>query len=258
MFIQVLSLKIMDKIKKFNKSVDEIKKLFPENSNYLNEKIVEHSMCTNLFIEKNDLLDWYKKISSKKIDVEIINLNEMNSWELSNDKIMHNSKKFFQVKGLRVNNTERENQRSWDQPILEEINYDGGLLGLVRGLKNGLPHYLVEAKFEPGNYNQYQLSPTLQATFSNLSKAHGGRAPHYYELFKDYSDNLGDYSFSGWLSEDGGRLLNKRNFGLVKTINIDNFELVNENFNWVSLFQLKEILKSDAIVNPHLMRLMFL
>ena len=97
----------------------------------------------------------------------------MNSWELSNEKIMHNSKKFFQVRGLRVNNTERENQRSWDQPILEEINYDGGLLGLVRGLKNGLPHYLVEAKFEPGNYNQYQLSPTLQATFSNLSKAHG-------------------------------------------------------------------------------------
>ena len=171
MFIQVLSLKIMDKIKKFNKSVNEIKKLFPENSNYLNEKIVEHSMCTNLIIEKNTLLDWYKKISSKKIDVEIINLNEMNSWELSNEKIMHNSKKFFQVRGLRVNNTERENQRSWDQPILEEINYDGGLLGLVRGLKNGLPHYLVEAKFEPGNYNQYQLSPTLQATFSNLSKA---------------------------------------------------------------------------------------
>ena len=35
-------------------------------------------------------------------------------------------------------------------------------------------------------------------------------------------------------------------------------ELANENFNWVSLFQLKEILKTDAIVNPHLMRLMFL
>ena len=43
-------------------------------------------MCTNLIIEKNTLLDWYKKISSKKIDVEIINLNEMNSWELSNEK----------------------------------------------------------------------------------------------------------------------------------------------------------------------------
>ena len=51
---------------------------------------------------------------------------------------------------------------------------------------------------------------------------------------------------------------NKRNFGLVKTINIDNLELVNENFNWFSLYQLKEILKTDAIVNPHLMRLMFL
>ena len=251
-------MKIMDKINKFNNSVEEVAKLFQENSTYLNEKIVEHSMCTNLISEKDDLKDWYKKISSKKIKVESVNLDEMNSWQVNNDSIMHSSKKFFQIKGIRIDSNERENQSGWDQPILQEVNFDGGLLGLVRGIKDGLPHYLVEAKFEPGNYNQYQLSPTIQATFSNLEKVHGGREPHYYDLFKNHKDNIENFSFAGWLSEDGGRMFNKRNYGLVKTVDFKDLELVNENFNWFSLYQLKEFLHSDAIINPHLMRLMFL
>jgi len=248
----------MDKINEFHSRVLKVKKLFPENSNYLNEKIVEQSMCTNLINNKNSLKDWYENLTSKKIKVETINLNEMDSWVYDDKNITHNSGKFFQVKGIRIYKNERENQSGWDQPILQEVNYDGGLLGLIRGIKDGLPHYLVEAKFEPGNYNQYQLSPTLQATFSNLNKAHGGREPHYYDYFKDYKEKVENYSFSGWLSEDGGRLYNKRNFGLVKTVNIEDLELINENFNWFSLYQLKEFLKSNAIVNPHLMRLMFL
>ena len=87
----------------------------------------------------------------------------MNSWELSNEKIMHNSKSFFKSEALGLI-IQRENQRGWDQPILEEINYDGGLLGLVRDLKMAFLTTLL-TKFEPGNYNQYQLSPTLQQHF---------------------------------------------------------------------------------------------
>lgn len=248
----------MDKIKQYQQCLQQVEKLFSQNSKYLNEKIVEHSMCTNLINESNTLIEWYEKKTTKKVKVETIKLDEMRSWNFNNISIMHESKKFFQVKGLRVHNNERENNISWDQPIFQEINFDGGLLGLIRGIKNGLPHYLVEAKFEPGNYNQYQLSPTLQATFSNLDRAHGGREPYYYEFFKDYKQSIEKYSFSGWLSEDGGRLLNKRNFALVKTVDIEGIDLVNENFNWFSLYQLKEFLKLGAIVNPHLLRLMFL
>jgi len=41
------------------------------------------------------------------------------------------------------------------------------------------PHYLVQAKAEPGNYGLVSLSPSVQATFSNLERAHGGRAPTF-------------------------------------------------------------------------------
>ena len=40
----------------------------------------------------------------------------------------------------------------------------------------------MQARFEPGNYGPIQISPTLQATFSNLNQEHGGRKPHYHEF----------------------------------------------------------------------------
>ena len=48
-----------------------------------------------------------------------------------------------------------------------------------------------------------------------------------FDLFKNYKENNESFSFAGWLSEDGGRLYNKRNYGLVKTVNFEDVELVN-------------------------------
>ena len=59
--------------------------------------------------------------------------------------------------------------KSWDQPFIKQINYNGGIIGLVRSNING-KHYLIDAKFEPGNYNEIQLSPSLQATFQIISE----------------------------------------------------------------------------------------
>ena len=42
----------MDKIKNFNKVLKKLKSYFLKIVHYLNEKIVEHSMCTNLINEK--------------------------------------------------------------------------------------------------------------------------------------------------------------------------------------------------------------
>ena len=57
--------------------------------------------------------------------------------------------------------------------MLREANSEntGGLLGLIRTKIEGLPHYLVEAKYEPGNFNSVLFSPTLQATFSIKSSS---------------------------------------------------------------------------------------
>jgi oxidase EvaA len=55
------------------------------------------------------------------------------------------------------------------------------------------------------------------------------------------------------MSEDGGRLNNKRNRTmLVEVPETHEISVVNRNYRWVSLFQLKQlVLTDDAIVAPH-------
>ncbi len=211
----------------------------------------------SLFHTLNEVKNWFT-LKQDESDMEVIDipLNETKGWciDEKTGNIYHQSKDFFIIHGVRVKTKSRETGAEWDQPILEQIGYDGGLLGIIRKRFNGVPHYLCEAKMEPGNYGKVQMSPSLQATFSNLNKAHKGRKPY----FADYFENTDKYNgfnkiFDAWLAEDGGRLHLKRNRGILIEVPEDfNIEIPNENFIWLSLYQIKELLKEDAWINPHI------
>lgn len=242
------------------KRIETFKDDFPELSLYEIEKLVEHSMCTNLTISFEDLNSWVShKLDSFDINLKEVPLKNLDKWNVDENRIYHDSEKFFEILGLRVSdNAGREISSGWDQPIVKEHNFDGGVLGLLRTYINGLPHYLVQARFEPGNYGPIQISPTLQATFSNLNQEHGGRKPHYHEFFDDFKESNDTYKFNAWLSEDGGKFYKKRNRGLVKQVDYENTYVKDDNFTWVSLSQIKKFMKFDSLVNPHLARLIFL
>ena len=246
--------------KEYSKRINIFSTNFEELNDYQIEKIVEFSMCTNLLINFDEVLSWWNEKQTKfSTSIEEIPLEKMNNWKIDDTKIAHASGKFFETLGLRVGeDAGREVGKGWDQPIVKENNFDGGVLGLIRSYIDGLPHYLVQSRFEPGNYGPIQISPTLQATFSNLNQEHGGREPHYSEVFKDYTKDSDDYKFNAWLSEDGGKFYKKRNRGLVKQVSFDQVSLVDDNFKWLSLFQIKKLMDYDSIINPHLARLIFL
>ncbi len=199
---------------------------------------------------------WFQKQKANcTMSVESIPLNECNGWIVDKEtsEIAHQSGEFFKVEGLRVTlSASREVQGGWDQPILTQIGYDGGLLGILRKNIDGIPHYLLEAKAEPGNYGITLLSPTLQATFSNLKKAHGGNKPRFSEYFEFPEQNDGTTLFDQWMSEDGGRLYNKRNKGMIVQVPEDKQLNYPESFEWFSLWQIKELISEDAWVNPHI------
>ena len=46
----------------------------------------------------------------------------MNSVEVNNETIFHDSKK-FSGQGIRVSSEGEENQTGWDQPILQEVEF---------------------------------------------------------------------------------------------------------------------------------------
>ena len=208
------------------------------------------------FYSLEDVKKWFlEKRKNSSLSVEDIPLNEVSGWDIdpATGNISHCSGDFFTVHGIRVNSKNREVDISWEQPILEQVGYDGGLLGIIKKRFNDVPHYLCEAKEEPGNYGKVQISPSLQATFANLNQAHGGRKPHFAELFISRADNINvSILFDSWLAEDGGRLHLKRNKGIMIEVDEDyEIDIPNDNFIWLSLYQIKTLLKEDAWINPH-------
>lgn len=199
---------------------------------------------------------WYdEQVKKSGMAYEIIPLSDCRGWSLNEESgsLTHESGEFFSVDGIRVSNSiGREVTGGWDQPIVTQKGYDGGILGLIRIRKSGVPFYLVEAKSEPGNPNIVQISTTVQATFSNLKRAHGGSKTPYSEYFMDPGNNGARILFDRWMSEDGGRLLNKRNRSMIVEVNED-FRLLNDRYRWVTLHDIISLIRStDAIVAPHL------
>ena len=134
-----------------------------------------------------DIKSWYRNIIKKsKIKIKTIPLNKCNNWKINTKgQMIHTSGSFYKVEGIRViKSFKREVNKGWDQPMFTEPGYDGGILGLLKKDINKSPHYLINAKFEPGNYKFIQLSPTVQATFSNIKRSHGGREVKYLKYFK--------------------------------------------------------------------------
>lgn len=194
--------------------------------------------------------------SSCDMLVSKIPLWDCKGWDYNDDTgfIEHASGDFFRVEGLRVQSSSREVGGGWDQPILTQVGDDGGILGLLRKRFLGVPHYLCEVKMEPGNYSIVQLSPTVQATFANIRKAHEGRAPYFLEFFLEKpGESQHQILFDQWLSEDGGRLFNKRNRGILLHVSDEtDVKLPNKRFRWLSLYQIKQLLFNNAQVNPHI------
>jgi oxidase EvaA len=133
--------------------------------------------------------------------------------------------------------------KSWTQPIINQPEI--GILGFITKKFNGILHFLIQAKIEPGNINGVQLSPTLQATKSNYSKVHGGKSPHYLEYFN--GSRKRKILLDQLQSEQGARFYKKRNRNII--IETEEDVALHEDFCWVTLGQIKDLLKEDNLVN---------
>jgi dTDP-4-dehydro-6-deoxy-alpha-D-glucopyranose 2,3-dehydratase len=201
--------------------------------------------------------DWFlkkQKEISNQVTIEEIPINECKNWTSVEGKITHDSGGFYEIVGVRVGQTsDREVKNGWDQPFIKQVGLNGGILGLIRTKINNIPYYVCDAKFEPGNPDIIQISPTLQATFSNLQKIHGGSSPNFSEFFYPQADDDATTLLDQWFSEDGGRLYLKRNKGIVLSLPFEKIESkLSDRYKLLTLFQIKELIKLNSWVSPHL------
>ena len=113
-----------------------------------------------------------------------------------------------------------------------------------RKIIDGKWFFLMQAKIEPGNINQVQLSPTFQATKSNYMQVHRGEKPYYCDYFLS---NKYEVIFDQLQSEQGSRFIKKRNRNII--IEVEDEVPVYENFRWISLDEIFQLLRIDNILN---------
>lgn len=191
------------------------------------------------------VLKWIRDQNNKvKVSVEKILFDELINWSFckKNHNLKHNTGRFFSIDGINVKTNSGLNH-NWDQPIINQPEI--GFLGFITKEFKGVLHFLIQAKIEPGNINYVQLSPTLQATKSNYSQVHKGKEPAFINYFKNAKPN--QILLDQLQSEQGSRFLKKRNRNII--IKIDEEIPINDNFKWLTLAQIKELMSVDNLVN---------
>ena len=198
------------------------------------------------------VIEWFnKKREESDMLVEEVGIIDLDKWNIDGNSgnIRHESGGFFEVIGVKVSNTfDREvGKKGWTQPMIAKN--PGGILGIMMKRINGVSHYLLQAKAEPGNIGKLQLSPTLQATTSNLLKAHGGSKPLFAEYFDEPKN--AKIIYAKWQSEDGGRFHLKSNYNMIVEVDEQTDLEIPDSFIWVTLFQIKQLMKIENFVGPH-------
>ncbi|WHT23338.1 NDP-hexose 2,3-dehydratase family protein [Crossiella sp. CA-258035] len=191
---------------------------------------------------------WFADRSqAQRIEVKNILFRDMDKWgfEEGTGNLVHASGRFFTISGLCVQ-TQFEPFIEWSQPIINQPEI--GILGLVARDFGGILHFLVQAKTEPGNVNGVQISPTVQATYSNYSGVHRGSPVRYLECFVQMTASGRARVLVDVLqSEQGAWYWCKRNRNMI----VEVFEDLpgHEDFCWLTLGQIQQLLGRDNVVN---------
>jgi oxidase EvaA len=173
--------------------------------------------------------------------VERIPFAEMEQWQFApgSGNLQHASGRFFSIAGLRCTPAEGA---AWEQPII--LQPEVGILGILTREFDGTRYFLMQAKMEPGNAGLVQLSPTLQATFSNYSQAHKGVLPPYIHHFLDTQALVINSQLQ---SETGTRFFRKFNRNFL--IDIDEDIEVLPGFRWLTLNEIQRLMRQENLVN---------
>ena len=208
--------------------------------------MIIRSLLTNKnpFNSTDEILQWIKRRNQEvEVKVEKIPFAQMKMWHSDVDgSLRHDSGRFFSIVGIDVM-TDFGDNNHWRQPII--LQPEVGYLGILTKEIDGVLYCLMQAKIEPGNVNCVQISPTLQATKSNYCRVHSGKSPHYLDYFVNAKPE--NIILDQLQSEQGARFMRKRNRNII--IKVDDDVPVFEDFRWMTLAQIKELMRYDNVVN---------
>lgn len=208
-------------------------------------KFVESNITDKAVESTEDIMAWIENSNNNlTVDINKCRLSESSFW-FYDDKSGHIKNKnnsFFSVCGLQKFNGDTLIE---EQPAI--IQSEIGYLGILCKEIDGVLHFLMQAKIEPGNINKIQISPTIQATKSNFLQKHGGNKPAYFQWFVNAKEKT--IIVDQIQSEQSSRFYRKRNRNIIIQIDKDDKIELLSSHKWMTLKQIKQLMKLDNIVN---------
>jgi len=200
------------------------------------ENALESKATINGPIESYDsILNSFWKSNENKFIVREVGIRNLKDWNFDGQKnLVHKSNAFFKLTSIK--------EKNFNSGIL--LQNEVGTLGVLCCLYKGILHFLIQFKQEPGNIQQSQLSPTLQATLSNQNRKHGGTGPKYINYFQNV--NKENIVIQKNLPEQGSRFWRKYNNNII--VLTDFFE-PEKNFKWMTLGQIYKFSEIDSSIN---------
>ncbi|AXK36635.1 NDP-hexose 2,3-dehydratase [Streptomyces armeniacus] len=193
-------------------------------------------------------------LTQRRIEHEIITtalpLNDVTGWERWDDRIEHERGRYFSIIAVDVSSGRRE-VPAWSQPLLHPSGV--GLAGLLVRHIDGVLHALMRARVEPGLLDIAELAPTVQGTPGNYAHLPAEDRPPFQEELLERSTEQA--LFDSVLSEEGGRFHHAECRYVITEVADDVLETEDglrpghEEFRWMSVTQLGELLKYSSQLN---------
>ena len=205
---------------------------------FSSERHINGEMTINGVLHRmSELKSWHELLVDK------IPLKDVTDWIVTGDEIVRPDRRYFRVLGVNVTISNRE-VATWCQPIVQPMQE--GLCVLFVQKRNGVLHFLMQAKVECGNFDVVEFAPTIQCLTGDFRKV--AKPPRFV---REFLDGLirGRVLFDTKQSEEGGRFYHEQNRNVILLLD-ENVELdERDDFIWLTLGQVKEFLRFNNYLN---------
>lgn len=169
-------------------------------------------------------------------------LKDVKDWYIRDYEISRDDNEYFKVIGVKVTISNRE-VSSWYQPLVQPQQQ--GLCAFIIKEIGSVPHFLVQAKLECGNYDVMELAPTVQCLTGRYD-TESNTQPFVSYVLNAPKDQI---IFDTLQSEEGGRFYHEQNRNMFVKVG-DDFPIeVPDNYRWMTLHQLFSFLKFNNFLN---------
>ena len=141
--------------------------------------------------------------------------------------------------------TERREVERWCQPLIEQVEH--GIVFFIIKIINGVYHFLVQAKVEPGNFDILEIAPTVQCITGSYRNESPENQPKYLDMF--LQPVLSKIRYHSFQSEEGGRFYQEQNEYMIIEVGEEFNSDIPENYIWMTLGQISELIKYNNYLN---------